>query len=216
MIKQVFFDLDGVIFDSYQIWDDLVNHLLALKSLSLTDQIQDQLWSLSMSEADTYLSGLLISEFQAQDIADIKHQLLIDGYAHVTLMKNAKKTIEKLAEMGFQLYAITSNYKQIAEIGLRSAGIFDYFTDVLSVMDTFFEDKHAAYFQYIANEYHFDLEKIPLVEDSISNLKAAKSVNMKTIYYQNNLYTIKPEDYSEVDIILNDLSELPAIIEKHL
>ncbi|EGE53914.1 conserved domain protein [Streptococcus parauberis NCFD 2020] len=37
MIKQVFFDLDGVIFDSYQIWDDLVNHLLVLKSLSLTN-----------------------------------------------------------------------------------------------------------------------------------------------------------------------------------
>lgn len=216
MQKQIFFDLDGVIFDSYGLWDNVVSHLLALKGLSLTKDIQEHLWSLSMVDADRYLTSLLYPDYEPEEISDIKYQFLIDAYSEVRLLRHTKELLEDLSETGWQLFAVTSNYKQIAEIGLQASEIYNSFTDVLSVMDTAFEEKDANYFQFIADKYSFDLSKIVIIDDSIANLKAAKKVKMKTIYFQNSLYPLRKEDYQDIDLILNDLSDLLSQINSLL
>ena len=71
----IFLDLDGVIFDSYDLWDDVVKELLAMANVDYTDEIKKHLWRLNMPEAELYLAEFFTSQnlvFQENLLKSVK------------------------------------------------------------------------------------------------------------------------------------------------
>lgn len=58
----IFFDLDGVIFDSYGLWDKAVEDFLSTVNLTYTTEMKQKLWQLNMLEAEHYLREHLASK----------------------------------------------------------------------------------------------------------------------------------------------------------
>ena len=118
--KAIFFDLDGVIFDSYDLWDQAVSQLLADYGVSYSEEIKQTLWQLPMTEANGYLLGLIDEFVDEGGFEKQKRSYLKKRYQTVPLIKGAQTVLAELNQQGFQLYAVTANYADLARAGLEA------------------------------------------------------------------------------------------------
>ncbi|WP_242616149.1 hypothetical protein [Streptococcus parasuis] len=51
----IWFDFDGVIFDSYEVWDQVVQGILKHHGVAYTQQIREELWRIPMEDVNAYL-----------------------------------------------------------------------------------------------------------------------------------------------------------------
>ncbi len=184
MKNVIFLDLDGVIFDSYDLWDMAVAKFLNLAGISYTSEIKAELWQLNMPEAEHYLEQL----FLVKNISyrpEVLQTALVLLYEKVPLMTDAKAVLTDLAQQGYQLYAVTSNHYHLAEIGLKSRQLFPYFTAIYSCLAMGYDGKEEAFLQTILTKERLKAKQVIFVEDSISNLKMAKNLGISGIYLEN-------------------------------
>lgn len=90
MQKIVFFDLDGVLFDSYDIWDQMVKSLLERYGIPFTNELQARLWNMEMEQADLYLTHLLADFLDETSFKSAKEDYLLKAYQSVSLKSGAK------------------------------------------------------------------------------------------------------------------------------
>ena len=67
-------------------------------------------------------------------------------------MENAKCVLAALVRRGCKLYAVTSNYYDFAEIGLKSQQLLPYFTTLYSCLSMGYADKEQAFFRKFSNK----------------------------------------------------------------
>lgn len=205
----IFFDLDGVVFDSYDLWDQVVSQLLAVYGVSYTETIKQNLWQLSMKEANDYLLSLISTEVDELAFEQAKSELLLASYRQVPLMTDVAFVLKEMVARGFCLYAVTSNDLQLAKTGLESHGLLTYFSKVISSLGYGDGEKDTDFFQHLLEEEGLMGADVCMVEDSLENLKNAASVGIKGIYMKNELYPMLGEfSYLKTICHLKDVLDL--------
>lgn len=209
----IFLDLDGVIFDSYGLWDEVIEKVLALANISYTQTIKKHLWRLNMIESQAYLSALFAKENLTYPEKKTQ-QLLEEAYQKVSLMPQAVETLDDLAEEDFLIYAVTSNYDDLAKIGLESAGVLQYFSGSYSCIALGFPDKTEDFYQAVLeNEALFD-KTIFYLEDSTRHLKTAQKFGIQGVYLSN---TDNPQDNQEQAFrTIRHLKEFTTIVKEEM
>ncbi|MBJ8350007.1 HAD hydrolase-like protein [Streptococcus zalophi] len=211
MKKVIFMDLDGVIFDSYHIWDQVVETLLAQNELSLTTTIRQKLWNSTINQAEDYLLSLLGNDWTLEDLRREKDRLLVKAYEKVTLMPDVFSTLETLVEDGYELVAVTSNESHLALKGLEETSLLPYFNAVYSIFDFNFQNKTKNFLQRVARDIGVSPHHLVMVEDSWQNLKEAKTLGITTLYLENAVYPLE-EQKDFIDFRFSQFSDLPKLI----
>lgn len=212
MQKIVFFDLDGVLFDSYDIWDQMVKDLLERYGIPFTDELQAKLWNMEMEQADLYLTHLLADFLDETSFKAAKEDYLLTAYQSVSLKSGAKNLLAKLIKRGYDLYAVTSNYGHLAKAGLEANGILPYFQQVVSTFDYNSDTKDIEFLNSIISFYELGNCSISMVEDSWKNLLQAKKADINTIYLLNDVYPLKQDAKDAIDFVITDLAQLSTIL----
>lgn len=206
----IFLDLDGVIFDSYGLWDDVVQEFLAMANVDYTDEIKKHLWRLNMPEAEMYLAEFFTSQnlvFQE----NLLKSLLVDAYRQVSLMPKAYEMLSDLHQ-GFLIYAVTSNYHDLAQIGLKSSGVLKYFFKIISCIEIGFPDKTEDFYHCLLEKENLQDKKIYYLEDSLRNLKEAKKCDINGVFLSNQ---DNPQDSFEHDFkTIQTLDEFIEIVKE--
>ncbi|MBJ8326218.1 HAD family hydrolase [Streptococcus pacificus] len=211
MANVIFLDLDGVVFDSYHIWDQVVETLLAQNGLRLTPIIRQRLWQSTMTQAEQYLLSLLGKEWTLEDLRREKDRLLVRAYEKVTLFENVTPTLETLVKEGYRLIAVTSNERHLALKGLESNSLLPYFKAVYSIFDFNFHDKTSDFLQRVVREAGVVEDHLVMVEDSWKNLQQAKNLGITTIYFENPVYPLEDQK-AFIDFRFSQFSDLPKLM----
>lgn len=209
----IFLDLDGVIFDSYGLWDEVIEKVLAIANISYTQTIKKHLWRLNMVEAQAYLSALFAKE--NLPYPEKKTQQLLEGaYQKVSLMPQAVEMIADLAKEDFLIYAVTSNYDDLAKIGLESAGVLQYFSGIYSCIALGFLDKTEDFYQAVLETEALSDKTIFYLEDSTRHLKTAQKFGIQGVYLSN---TDNPQDNQEQAFrTIRHLKEFITIVKEEI
>ncbi|WP_423215593.1 HAD family hydrolase [Streptococcus equinus] len=209
--KVIFLDLDGVIFDSYSLWDDVIKEFLAMANVDYTDEIKKHLWRLNMPEAELYLAEFFVSqnlEFQE----NLLKSLLVDAYRQVGLMPKADEMLSDLHQQGFLIYAVTSNYQYLAQLGLKSSGVLKYFFKIISCIGIGFPDKTEDFYHCLLEKEKLQGKKIYYLEDSLRNLKKAEKCGISGVFLSN---LDNPQDSFEHDFkTIQTLDEFIEIVKE--
>ncbi len=209
----IFLDLDGVVFDSYGLWDEVIEKVLALANISYTQTIKKHLWRFNMVEAQAYLSALFAKEKLTYPERKTQ-RLLEDAYQKVSLMPQAVEMIADLAEEDFLIYAVTSNYDDLAKIGLESAGVLQYFSGIYSCIALGFPDKTEDFYQAVLEAEALSDKTIFYLEDSTRHLKTAQKFDIQGVYLSN---TDNPQDNQEqVFRTIRHLKEFITIVKEEI
>ncbi|HEO8608783.1 TPA: HAD family hydrolase [Streptococcus suis] len=207
----IWFDLDGVIFDSYGVWDQVVQGILKHHGVAYTQQIREELWCIPMENVNGYLLQLVENSLDENELERQKMNQLQSLYRDISLMDGVHELLSTLKAKGAVMYAVTSNYLELAELGLSSHHLSNYFVKLFSSLDLFGNDKNREFYQFILHQERIDPTNIVMVEDNMNNLRIGHELGIAGVYKEHPDSPFSDENTGIVSI--KQLSELIPILE---
>ena len=131
-VQAVVFDLDGVLLDSEQVWDEIREQLVRERGGTWTDTAQRDMMGMSSPEWSRYMHDTLGLDESPEEInAEVVHRMQ-DRYAReLPLLPGAVDAVRRLAER-WPLGLATSSNRPVIETVLDAAGLRPLFAATVS------------------------------------------------------------------------------------
>jgi len=211
--RAVIFDLDGVLADSEPWWNQIDAQLLKEYGADYHGQYHREVLGVSYTIAIEFYKKAFNISASTEEMMKRRGAIATEFFAKsVGLFPNAKSVLEELREMKLRLALATSSVSASARPFLDRNQITEFF-DVIITGDEISLGKPAP------DIYLSTAEKLAVaprdclvIEDSLSGIAAAKAAKMRVVAIPDRRF-VDPREYEEeADYLLNDLSEIPALV----
>jgi len=185
MIRNIVFDLDGVLFDGCDL-----HATLFLKAVSkVRPDIQ-----LTMKYHDTVLNGLPTKEKlkilnilgeEAHTIYTIKQELTNDHLSKlVPCIKNIRMC-EELKELGYNLYCVSNSIRKSIDTVLSNMGIIHMFSGIISNNDVSESKPSPIPYLTLYKKFNISPDESLILEDSEFGIESATKSNGYVLCVRN-------------------------------
>ena len=213
MIEAVVFDLDGVIADTEQVWDEVREQLVRERSGRWHERAQADMMGMSSPEWSVYMHDELGLAETPEEINDEVVRRMLARYRDgVPLLEGAVGAVERLAA-AFPLAVASSSTRPLIEAVLDAAGIAERFAATVSSEEVA-RGKPApdVYFE-AARRLGVAPERCAAVEDSANGIRSAHAAGMRVLALPNAHYPPAPDALELADVVLASLDHLtPAAV----
>ena len=213
-ITTILFDMDGVIADSEPHWSSIDTELLGRYGHVYTPEHKRGV----MGKSFPLSSGYYIEQFGLSKSADEltrERKAIAHTYytTHIEPFQHAHRVLDWLREHDLRIGLATSAESSLALPFLERHNLVSLF-DVLTTGEEVTNGKPAPdIYLLAAKKLDAAPENCLVVEDALAGVQAGKSAGMRVVAIPDAQF-VNPEDYrGKADYILNDLGELPAVIE---
>ena len=132
MIAAVVFDMDGVLLDSEQLWDEVRESLARERGGRWHDQAQADMMGMSSPEWSRYMHDVVgLAEPPEEINAEVVRRLLVRYRESLPLIGGAVEAVERLAAR-WPLGVASSSNREVIDAVLEAAGIADKFKATVS------------------------------------------------------------------------------------
>ena len=208
MIEAVVFDMDGVIVDSEQVWDDVREQLVRERSGRWHDGAQAAMMGMSSPEWSRYLHDELGLTEAPQEINHEVVRRMLERYRHdLPLIAGAADAVRRLAA-AFPLAVASSSNRPLIEAVLEAAGIAELFAVTVSSEEV--ERGKPAPDVYLEATRQLGVEpgRCAAVEDSSNGIRAAHAAGMRVIALPNAHYPPATDALALADAVVASPVEL--------
>jgi HAD superfamily hydrolase (TIGR01509 family) len=180
----IVFDLDGVLVDSEQVWDDVRRGVVADRGGRWTDEATTTMQGMSTPEWARYLTTLGASG-SLEELARAVTAAMADRYrAHVPLLPGAVEAVTALSGH-WPLGVASSSPPDLIGVVLTAAGVADRFRVTVSSEDVARGKPAPDVYLAAAERLHADPAACVAVEDSANGLRAAAAAGMTVVAVPN-------------------------------
>ena len=214
MIEAVVFDLDGVIVDSEQVWDDVRESLVRERGGRWHERAQADMMGMSSVEWSAYMHDELGLVESPNEINDEVVRLMLERYrVELPLLPGAVEAVERIAARYPLAVASSSNRPLIAAV-LDAAGIARHFRATVSSEEVPRGKPAPDVYVEAARRLGVAAERCAAVEDSSNGLRSAKAAGMRVIAFPNRHYPPAEDAIALADVVLASLDELtPDLVD---
>ncbi|MEJ7569081.1 MAG: HAD family phosphatase [Gaiellaceae bacterium] len=210
MIEAVIFDLDGVIVDTEQIWDEVREDLVRERGGRWTDSAQADMMGMSSPEWSRYMRDQLELAEPPGVINDEVVRRMLERYAEeLPLIDGAVAAAGRLA-VEFRLAVASSSNRPLIEAVLGQAGIAECFETTVSSEEVAHGKPAPDVYLEAAHRLGIDRSRCTAVEDSANGLRAAHAAGMRVVAFPNRRYPPAADALALADAVLESLDELTA------
>jgi HAD superfamily hydrolase (TIGR01509 family) len=212
VIEAVIFDMDGVLVESEQVWDEARERLTAELGGRWHEGAQRDMMGMSSLEWSRYMHDDLGVPLPPQEISDEVVRRLAGLYReHLPLLPGAREAVERLAAV-WPLAVASSSNRPLIELVLDLAGVAQLFDAVVSSEEVA-RGKPApdVYFE-AARRLGVEAARCAAIEDSDSGLRAAAAAGMRVIGIPNREFPPSTEALAAADLVLDSLSDLDQAV----
>lgn len=211
-IEAVIFDLDGTIFDSLDVWRQIDIEFMENRGLEATPDYMAAISLMGFREAADYT----IERFGLEDTAEKLMQEWNDMAAgfygsRVTLKKNAKEYIQKMAVAGFKLGVATSLPPVLYRPALEKHGLVQFFHAICSTSEVSGDKESSEIYVYTAERLNVNPKNCLVFEDTLQGIRSAKKAGM---YVYAVLDEAARKDWQEISRtangVLHDFQNAPV------
>lgn len=208
MIEAVVFDLDGVIVDSEQVWDDVREQLVRERGGRWHGGAQAAMMGMSSPEWSSYLHDELGLAESPEEINDeVVRRMLARYREDLPLLDGAVDAVCRLAAE-FPLAVASSSNRPLIEAVLERAGIAELFAAVVSSEEVARGKPAPDVYLEAARLLGVEPERCAAVEDSSNGLRAAHAAGMRVLALPNPHYPPAPEAVALADALVRSAHEL--------
>lgn len=207
-VKNIIFDLDGVIADTDK------GRFLLLKELLYEYDIEierkNKLHDLEGISTLKFLSVYYpeISDFHSEIIRK-RHEIYLSNLDKYCIpFPHAKKVISKLY-LKYNLYLATTNDVEIARIIIKHIGVSEYFLNILGRDFTERKPENIKDYRLILNKLKLKSNKCIVIEDSQIGILAAKKEHIFCIAFN---YNKNPEILNISDFSVTNYKEIEELL----
>jgi HAD superfamily hydrolase (TIGR01509 family) len=214
VIDAVIFDLDGVLLDSEQVWNEAKEELVRERGGSWDADAPRHMMGMSSPEWSAYLRDELGVDMDAAEISDDVVRRLERIYREeLPLLDGAMEAVERLARR-WPLGLASSSNREIIDLFLELAGVGDRFAVTLSSEEVARGKPAADVYLEVARRLAVEPPLCVAVEDSENGIRAARAAGMWVLALPNPHYPPGPDALAEADEVIGSLHELtPARLE---
>jgi HAD superfamily hydrolase (TIGR01509 family) len=210
VIEAVVFDLDGVLLDSEQVWDEVREQLARERGGRWHDQAQRDMMGMSSTEWSHYMHDVIgLSEPPEEINRDVVRRLAARYRRHLPAIPDAREAVERLATR-WPLGLASSSNRELIDLALELLGVKHLFAATVSSEEVARGKPAPDVYLEAARRLGVDPTKTAAVEDSHNGILAAKAAGMRVIAIPNRHFPPDEDALREADVVVDSLAELTA------
>lgn len=194
-IKGAIFDLDGTLFDSLWVWDEIDKRFLGKRGIEVPPDYSQAISAMGFKMSAEYTVKRFGLDEKPENLMTEWMDMSRDIYANeIKLKHRAKEFLLKLHSKGIKLGIATSSTSDLYMGALKNNGVdglFSVIQDTTNIRGKDFPDVYLA----VARKFNLAPNECVVFEDLPVAIKSAKSGGFKTVaicdkHYDNELESI--------------------------
>jgi HAD superfamily hydrolase (TIGR01509 family) len=213
----VIFDLDGVLVDSEQAWDEVRERFVRERGGRWHERAQRDMMGMSSTEWSRYVREELGVPLPAEEISAEVARRVAERYRRdLPLLPGALDAVRRLAAR-WPLGLASSSNRPIIDLVLEEAGIMEGFAATVSSEEVARGKPAPDVYLETASRLGVEPERAVAIEDSTNGLRAAHAAGLGVIAIPNRAFPPAAAALGEADIVLDSLEGLtPVAVESAL
>jgi HAD superfamily hydrolase (TIGR01509 family) len=213
LIGAVVFDLDGLLLDTEQLWDEVREELARERGGRWPATAQRDMMGMSSPEWSRYMHDTVgLSESPEEISAEVVLRMQARYRESLPLIDGAVEAVQRLASR-WPLGLASSSNRELIDLALAASGLDLYFAATVSSEEVAAGKPAPDVYLEAARRLAVDPARCAAVEDSHNGIRSAKAAGMRVVAIPNAHFPPDPEALALADVVLGSLAELtPAAV----
>ena len=185
MIDAVVFDLDGVLLDSEQLWDEVREELTRERGGRWSKRAQADMMGMSSPEWSRYLHDVLGLRESPDELADEVVRRMEARYRErLPLIPGAREAVERLAAR-WPLGLASSSNRPLIDLALELSGLAPFFAVTVSSEEVGRGKPAPDVFLEAARRLGVEPARAAAIEDSANGIRSAHAAGLRVVVIPN-------------------------------
>jgi HAD superfamily hydrolase (TIGR01509 family) len=214
MVRAVVFDMDGVIIDSEQVWDEVREELVADWGGRYSAEAQKAMMGMSSPEWSRYMHDVIGVPDPPDRIADEVVERMTDLYRQqLPLIDGAIDAVRRIGAR-WSLGIASSSNRPLIDLFLELTGTGEVFAATVSSEEVAGGKPAPDVYLEAAARLDVPADRCAAIEDSENGIRSAAAAGMRVVAIPNDVFPPSPEALSMAGVVLDSLAELtPDAVE---
>jgi HAD superfamily hydrolase (TIGR01509 family) len=207
-ITAVVFDMDGVLIQSEEVWDEVREAYVRECGGRYDADVQRAMMGMSSTEWSAYLHETAGVPDTPEEInAEVVRRMLAAYESHLPLIDGATEAVERLAR-DFTLAVASSSNRPLIDTVLQVSGLARHFAATVSSEEVERGKPAPDVYLEAARRLGVEPSACAAVEDSHGGIRSAKTAGMRVLAIPNPTYPPDPNSLAQADVVLDSLAGL--------
>jgi HAD superfamily hydrolase (TIGR01509 family) len=213
VIDAVVFDLDGVVIDSEELWDEVREGFARERGGRWNAQAQADMMGMSSIEWSRYLHEVVGVPEPPDEISREVVERMLDRYSeHLPLIDGAVDAVKRLADH-WPLGVASSSNRQLIDRVLEVSGLAPYFKATVSSEEVERGKPAPDVYVEAAGRLGVEAARSAAIEDSASGIRSAHAAGMHVVAIPNRAFPPPAAVLALADVVLESIGKLdPAVV----
>jgi HAD superfamily hydrolase (TIGR01509 family) len=214
MTDAVVFDLDGLLLDTEQVWDEVRETLTRERGGRWHDRAQADMMGMSSTEWSRYMHDALGLAEPPEELNRLVVERMQARYRErLPLVDGAVEAVRRIG-VRWPLGLASSSNRPLIDLALELMGVSDLFQATVSSEEVERGKPAPDVYLEAARRLGVPPERIVAVEDSAAGIRSAKAAGMRVIAVPNPHFPPPDDALALADLVLESLAELtPDAVE---
>jgi HAD superfamily hydrolase (TIGR01509 family) len=208
VIDAVVFDLDGVIVDSEQVWDEVREQYTRESGGTYTDTATRDMMGMSSLEWSRYMAEQLHVPGTPEEINAAVVARMLERYGEQPpLVPGAVDAVRRIGAR-WPLAIASSSNPELIEVVLRVSGLESLFRVQVSSQEVSRGKPAPDVYLEAARRLGVDATRCAAIEDSQNGIRSAKAAGMRVVAVPNPHFPPDAEATAQADVVLGSIEQL--------
>jgi HAD superfamily hydrolase (TIGR01509 family) len=215
MIEAVVFDLDGVLIQSEELWNEVRERLARERGGRYDAQAQRDMMGMSSPEWSRYMHEVVgLPESPDEIMAEVVALMEARYREELPLIPGAVEAVERLA-VRWPLGLASSSNRVLIDLVLELSGLNRFFKATVSSEEVARGKPAPDVYLEACCRLGVEPTRAAAVEDSYAGIASAKAAGMRVVAIPNPSFPPGDDALANADLVLGSLDELtPEAVEK--
>jgi len=214
LIEAVVFDLDGLLLDTEQVWDEVREAVTRERGGRWHERAQADMMGMSSTEWSRYLHDELGLPEPPEELNRIVVERMEDQYRErLPVVEGAVEAVRRIGAR-WPLGLASSSNRPLIDLALELMGVADLFRVTVSSEEVERGKPAPDVYLEAARRLGVRPENVVAIEDSANGIRAAKAAGLLVIAIPNPHFPPLDDVLAQADLVLEVLAELtPDAVE---
>ena len=211
MIDAVVFDLDGLLIETEELWDEVREALARERGGRWSESAQRDMMGMSSPEWSRYMHETVGLAESPEEINDLVVERMAERYrSALPLLPGAVEAVERIAAR-WPLGVASSSNRALIDLVLELSGLARLFRTTVSSEEVARGKPAPDVYLEAARRLGVDPARTAAVEDSEAGIRSAAAAGMRVVAIPNRSFPPSGDALAAAHVVLASLDELTPV-----
>jgi HAD superfamily hydrolase (TIGR01509 family) len=208
VIDAVVFDLDGVILDTEELWDEVREGLVQERGGHWSDRAQADMMGMSSTEWSRYMHDELGVADPPEEISHEVVRRMLERYLErLPLIDGAAEAVKRMAAR-WPLGLASSSNRELIDRALELSGLDEFFRVTVSSEEVARGKPAPDVYLEASRRLGVAPQNAAAIEDSASGIRSADAAEMLIVAIPNRAFPPPDDVLALADVVLDSIKQL--------